>query len=208
MLAPFITWWLRGESLLCLTQRESSDILVVEGWIGPETIEAAAAEFAQGGYRWVITTGGLNAERWNHNRWTYAEIAHDRLVIAGIPHEKIIMAPCTEVEIQRTRESALAAKQKLKELGLKPSAINVFTLGAHARRSQLVYANIFKPTIKVGVISWLPPGAQTEPWWHSSTRAKSLLTETIGYAYEAMLDSGRGTTPKPVSLNPSSASAQ
>ena len=205
---PVVAWWLWGESFLCLTRREPTDILVVEGWAGGETFEAAAAEFARGGYRWIIATGGPDGERWSRKRWTYAEIAHDGLIGAGVPRDRIIMAPCAEVETQRTRESALAVQQILSNQCLHPAALNVFTLGAHARRSQLIYAKVFGSTVKVGIISWLPPGASTDPWWHSTTRAKSILTETIGYLYEALLDSGRGTRPKTISLNTSNASAQ
>lgn len=188
---PIIAWWQWGESMLCLTQREQTDLLVVEGWVGEETFEGAAEEFSRGGYRWIITTGGLDGERWSHTRWTYAEIAHDRLIRDGVPGDKIIMAPCAEVETQRTRESALAVKEMLATRGLHPAALNVFTLGAHARRSQLVYAKIFEPATKVGIISWLPESAHTTPWWKSTSRAKDLLTETIGYLYEALLNSGR-----------------
>lgn len=194
VVAPFIAWWTWGETQLCLTQRERTDILVVEGWIGEEAFEAAAAEFAAGGYRWIIPTGGPDGERWSRKRWTYAEIAEDGLIAAGVPRAKIIAAPCREVETQRTHESAVAVRQVLTARGLQPTAVNVFTLGAHARRSHLVFARVFEPEVKIGIISWLPPGALAEPWWHSTTRARSLLTETIGYLYEALFNSGRSKT--------------
>jgi len=152
-------------------------------------------EFAHGGYRW------------RRKRWTYAEITHDRLISVGVPRDNIIMAPCAELETQRTRESALAVQQILSAQGLHPAALNIFTLGSHARRSQLVYAGVYGPSINIGVISWLPPGALSNPWWRSTARAKSLLTETIGYPYEALLDSGLRTTPKTVSLTIPSAAA-
>jgi hypothetical protein len=165
--------------------------LVVEGWVGSETIEAAAAEFNLGGYRWIVAAGGPDGEHWNRQRWTFAEIAEDELLDSGISREKIIPAPARNVEAQRTFESALAVQQALAKQGLRPQALMIFTRGSHARRSQLVYSKVFGPATKVGVISWLPPSLQIEPWWHSSTRAKDLLTETIGCLYEALLDSGR-----------------
>ncbi len=191
LFAPLIAWWHWGENYLCRTQRITSEILVVEGWVGTETIEAAAAEFSLGGYHWIVAAGGPTGEHWNRRRWTHAEVAEDGLVAAGVAREKIIAAPAREVEAQRTYESALAVRQKLTARNLHPTAITVFTRGAHAGRTQLVYAKVFGPTVPVGIISWLPPARQTEPWWHSSTRAKDLLIETIGCLYEALLDSGR-----------------
>lgn len=198
-----MAWWTWGEPQLCLTRREKTEILVVEGWVSEETLEAAAHEFSTGGYQWIIATGGPNGERWNRKRWTYAEIAEDGLVAAGIPRSKIIAAPAREVETQRTHESALAVQQVLTARGFSPKAITVFTFGSHARRSQLVYAKVFEPTIKVGIISWMPPGSMNTPWWHSTMRAKSLLTETIGCLYEALLNSGRSATHGTSTVNPS-----
>ena len=189
--APFVFWGILGEPILCVTRRESTDILVVEGWGDEETLEAAAAEFKTGNYRWAVTTGGPNGENWQQKRWTYAQIAFDRLAAYGVAKNKIIMAPAPEVESQRTYTSALSAKQALADAGLRPNALNLFTRGSHARRSQLVYAKVFEPTTKVGAISWLPDGAHKSPWWKSTVRAKDMLTETIGYLYEALLDSGR-----------------
>lgn len=191
--APVVYWCLRGESLLSLSRREAADVLVVEGWVGDEAYEAAAAEFKSGHYRWVITTGGPNGENWQQKRWTYAEIGYDRLAAYGVAKSKILKAPAPEVESQRTYTSALAAKQALATAGLNVASLNLFTFGSHARRSQLVYAKVFEPAIKVGIISWLPEGARTKPWWKSTVRAKDLLTESFGYFYEALLNSGRST---------------
>lgn len=164
---------------------------MVEGWVGSETLEAAAVEFSSGDYRWIVATGGPNGEKWTRRRWSYAEIAEDGLCAAGVPRAKIIVAPAREVETQRTHESALAVQQALAARGLHPTAFTVFTRGSHARRSQLVYARVFEPSTKVGIISWLPAGAHASPWWKSTERAEDLLTETVGILYEVLFDSGR-----------------
>jgi hypothetical protein len=41
------------------------------------------------------------------------------------------------------------------------------------------------------VISWTPPSYASEPWWRSSERAGDLLKESVGFALEALLNSGR-----------------
>lgn len=195
---PAITWCIWGESFLCLTNREPAEVLVVEGWVGDEVLQAAAAEFKSGNYHWAVTTGGPNGENWQRQRWTYAQIGFDRLAAYGVPRDKIIMSPAPEVESQRTHTSAVSAKQALAAAGIEPTALNIFTRGAHARRSRLVYARVFEPAIKVGIVSWLPNSTHANPWWKSTVRSKDVLTETIGYLYEALLGSGRSKDIAPI----------
>ena len=75
--------------------------------------------------------------------------------------------------------------------GIKPRALNVFTLGPHARRSALVFAKVNSHGPKVGVIGWVPEEYKREPWWRSSDRSRELLEETFGYVYEVLFNSGR-----------------
>jgi hypothetical protein len=194
LLIPTAWWFICGESFLSLTRRLPAEILVVEGWIGPDGVRAAAAEFEQHGYQYIVSTGGLTtAEGWSQPGWSYAEGADSELVRSGIPKDKIIVAPSRETEIQRTYESAVAVWRALKARGIRPDSLNVLTFGPHARRSSLVFAKVFQPT-QVGVIAWAPPGYQVVPWWRSSSRARELIEETAGYVYEALLNSGRASS--------------
>lgn len=188
---PLALWVFCGERFLCANEPAPSQILVVEGWVGTETLDAAAHEFSSGRYVWVVTAGGPNGEPWNSRRWTYAEIAADGLAAAGISRSKIISAPAQDVQVHRTYESALAVQQVLAARQLTADSITVFTRGSHGRRSRLVYQKVFGPGTNIAVISWLPDAARSGPWWRSTVRAEDLLTETFGYAYEALLSSGR-----------------
>jgi hypothetical protein len=191
LMLPVFWWCSCGEVFLSLTHRLPADILVVEGWIGPAGIRAAGVEFEQRGYQYVVGAGGLADERWNEPRWSYAEGAGRELLQFGIAKDRIILAPAGDPERQRTYESAVAVRRALQVRGIQPRALNVFTLGAHARRSQLVFAKVLRT--KVGVVDWTPSGYQAVPWWRSSERAKDLLTETAGYLYEALLNAGRSS---------------
>jgi hypothetical protein len=168
---------------------------VVEGWIGSDGVRAAAAEFHQGGYQYVVAAGGVaSGTGWGQAGWSYAEGADHELVRSGVPEEKIILAPSKGTETHRTYESAVAVFRALETKGIHPNALNVFTLGPHARRSCLVFAKVLGPRTKVGDVSWTPSDYQSVPWWRSSDRAKDLLTETAGYLYEALFNSGRGSS--------------
>ncbi|MEO6994454.1 MAG: ElyC/SanA/YdcF family protein [Lacunisphaera sp.] len=191
-------WWVwRGESFLRLTERQPAECLIVEGWIGIDGVTAAKAEFEQGGYRYIVTAGGLTDNRWGREHWNYAIEAGELLVRLGVPADRVVIAPAPDAETHRTFEAASVAKQMLMRLNLHAQYANVFTFGPHARRSRLVFAKAMGSSTKVGVIAWAPAHAFDGPWWHSSERALDLLKETVGYAFELLLNSGRMTNQPP-----------
>jgi hypothetical protein len=195
VLVPVLGWIGYGEAFLSPTERLPAKILIVEGWIGPEALRAAKEEFERGGYDFIFTSGGspdpLSPDNWQKAGWTYAEGAGHALARAGVPADKIIPAPPPETETARTYTSALSIKTALARRGFAPTAVNVFTLGSHARRSRLVYEKVFRPETAVGVIAWSPPGYTAEPWWRSSARAQEFLVQSVGFFYEYLLNSGR-----------------
>jgi hypothetical protein len=184
-------WFNYGESLLASTHRVPADVLVVEGWIGREGIRAAVAEFERGSYRDIVSTGGLTSGRWEDQRASYAEMAAREMIRLGVPKERIVIATSENTESHRTFESAIAVWRALRNADARPAAVNVWTLGPHASRSELVFAKVLGSETNVGVIGWLPPDYKAEPWWQSSERSRELLEETVGYLYEVLLNSGR-----------------
>jgi uncharacterized SAM-binding protein YcdF (DUF218 family) len=189
---PLAWWFIRGEAFLSSADRLSAEVLVVEGWIGRDGVRAAGVEFAQRGYQYIVTTGGrTSAERWDEGGWSYAEGAEHELIRSRVPQDRIIVARAQDTDTQRTYESAVAVWRALQAKGIKPRTVNVFTFGSHARRSALVFGKVLGPETKVGAISWAPPGYSSTPWWHSSDRAREMITETAGYLFEAILNSGR-----------------
>jgi hypothetical protein len=184
-------WWFKGEAFLSCSDRQPAEVLVVEGWVGVEGVRAAQQEYAQGGYQYIVVTGGLTGKRWTERRWSQVEVAAIELGRMHVPSDRIITAPTLEAEEQRTFATAISAKQTLQARGIQPVSINVFSLGAHARRSRLIHAKVFGSGTKVGVVAWLPKGYGTGPWWRSSERADTLLKETAGYWFELLLNSGR-----------------
>ncbi len=190
---PLGVWWFFGESYLSETRRERADVLIIEGWTREDGALAGAAEFRDrtAGYRWIVAAGALTGEPWNRERWHEVDIVGRALRRAGIPPERFISAEAADVPNHRTFQAALAARDTLLAHGIRPTAINVLTRGAHARRSQLTFAHVFGRDVRIGVIAWLPPGYQDSRWWESSERATDLLKETVGFLYEAVLRSGR-----------------
>jgi hypothetical protein len=192
LVTPVLLWFFKGEAFLAATEKQAADVLVVEGWIAGPGIRAAASEFRSGGYQYIVTTGGLTSSRWGQQRWGYAEAAEHVLLKAGVPPNRIVLAPASDVNAQRTFASAVAVARVLKAKDLRPRAINVFSLGVHGRRTALVFQKVLGSQTKVGMIAWRPQEQYTGPWWRSSERAEAFITESAGYLFELLLNSGRG----------------
>jgi DUF218 domain len=191
VLLVFPVIWLvnSGESFFSLTHRVPPEVLLVEGWIGQRGLQAAAAEFVRGGYKYVVATGGQIDDPQLSS--SYAEIAGQELIRLDIPKDRIIVAASEDIQHQRTFNSAIAAWRALQNRGISPQYANLLTLGPHARRSYLVYSKVFAPATKVGVIAWVPADYGSIPWWRSTTRTKCLFKEIVGYPFELLLNSGR-----------------
>lgn len=191
--APIVWWVLAGEAFFSLNERLPAEVLIVEGFIHDEGVRAAKIEFERGPYRYIVTSGTLTPGHGGPQKWNYATEAHDLLLRLGVPPEKVIAAPALETEAQRTFEAAITVRRALDQRGLHPVSANVFTSGAHARRSRLVFAKALGPTIEVGSISWKPKDYSPGPWWKSSQRAQDLIKETVGWLFEKLLNSGRNS---------------
>jgi hypothetical protein len=194
---PPTFWWFRGEKFLCITQRHSAELLIVEGWIGVDGLQAAVQEFRQGSYRYLVVAGSKLTPRWGAKDWDAIEEAKSVLLKAGMPIETIVLSPAPITSRQRTFESARTVHLSLTAKGLQTKTVNVFTQGAHARRTLLAYTKALVDAPSVGIISWRNANDQAGNWWESSERAQEMIKETIGYFYELLLNSGRGFRPGP-----------
>ena len=183
-----------GESFLAVRSDPSADVLVVEGWIGPDAMPMVMKEFHRGGYKLIVTGGCSTEGGWVGHRKTYADLAADELFRLGVPEEQLISAPAGGHVTRRTWSTAVAVRVALKERGVLPSAITVATRGCHARRSRLVFSRVFGGKVQIGVIPWLPEREVGRRWWNSSERTKDLLDETFSYAFERLFASGRWLT--------------
>jgi hypothetical protein len=187
------TWWLfKGERLLAADVPVPPEILIVEGWIKEVPIEAAAELFRRDGYQFAVAAGGYDFEPWARHRPSHAELVQQCMLAAGVPRERIILAQAPDYTRHRTHVAAVAAKEALSQRGIMPKTVTVYTRGAHAWRSLMVYRKVFGPGVQVGVVSWKPPGFESEAWWRNSSRADDFIKETVGCVWEGLFASGRG----------------
>ena len=160
----------------------NTEMIIIEGWLDDADLEVAAKAVLPG--QTIVTTGGpvtFGQKLLQYDN--YAETAAARLIAAGIPSGIIVTAPAPDTLRDRTYVSAQAARRKLEELGLFGRPANLYTVGAHSRRSYLLFRHVFGRDYPLGVISIDPPACRLERWYLHSEGFKHVITELISWVY-------------------------
>ena len=161
-----------------------ADVLVVEGWLPDYAVDSAIAEFKKGGYSKLITTGLPIGKGYYLAKYkNYAELTAASCIVRGLDKDKLIAVPAPYVIKYRTTASAIALKDWLATSDLKVKSINIYTLGAHARRSWMLFKTVLSPEVEVGVIAAKAEDYDRQLWWNSSTGFRTVMNELIAYIY-------------------------
>lgn len=163
---------------------EGAEVLVIEGWMPDYAIAAAAAEFHRGGYQRIVTTGPpiLHSRHFIPHS-TFADLSAATLIALGIYPDKVVALPHSVAPVKRTAASAAALQQGLQQAGIRPKTVNLYSLGPHARRSWTLCRAALAPEIQVGILSAKPQEYDPDRWWRSSSGARTVMVEMIGYTY-------------------------
>ena len=169
---------------LAVTERVSTDVLVVEGWVPDFGLRAALEEFRRGGYREIYVVGiPLEKGELLSEYGTYAEVGRASLEQLGAPTHILRAVPAPKVRRDRTFASAVALRDWLGRQGRTPGAFNVVTKGAHARRSRLLFAKAFGGSARIGIIAVPDEHYDETRWWRYSEGVRTVTDELIGYIY-------------------------
>lgn len=174
---------------LSITIPQATDTLVIEGWIPDHAVETVARALTRGDYKWAIIVGqpiwkGAHLSKYE----SLAQLTADTLKKLGVEPSQLAVVPCPRVNHYRTYTAALEVQQWLQQHRPELTAVNVFTLSAHARRSWLVYRNTLAPTVKVGVIAAASHNYDPNHWWRSSAGFRHVISEFIAYSYARLFD--------------------
>ncbi len=159
------------DSFLSVSEPVQAQILAVEEWIPPYAIESAASEFKDHGYTLLVVLG-------NERRWVVPLLKE-----AGVDERQIVKIPVQAVLKDRTFSFGVALRNWLLASGMPGKAVNVYTVGVHARRSRLLFCKALGPGFTVGIISCADTYYDTKQWWESSEGFKTVIDETIAYIY-------------------------
>ncbi len=171
------------------TPIKTADTLVVEGWLPDYALQQALTEFRNGSYRQIITTGGtIDQGSYLIGYKNFAELSAATLKTLGLEAEKIVVVPAPRVVKDRSYASAAEFGHWLSNSIYRVKSINLFSLGAHTRRSWVLYKNILAPRIKVGAIASENRDYNPNKWWVSSEGVRTVIGEAIAYIYARFLN--------------------
>ena len=169
---------------LAVTAPVEGNILVVEGWLYDDALERAVSRFEQGGYEYLVTTGGPLVRGSHLSEYgSFAELSAAILTTSGFDRRRLVVIPSPAVAKDRTYATAVALQRWLRESGLEVRGIDIFTSGTHGRRSRMLFEMALESRVEVGVISMPSPAYDQHSWWTSSAGIRAVLNELIAYSY-------------------------
>ncbi len=95
--------------------------------------------------------------------------------------------PSPSVSQDRTYSTAIVLRRWLREHGFPAEKVNVMSLGAHSRRTRLLYEKAFGPSTRVGIIAIDNRDFDSARWWRSSQGFRVVTGEVIAWFYAAVL---------------------
>jgi len=182
LLLLVLLWLALCPFLAVNSPQAGTEVLLVEGWVSDTVLEQVLLDFRPG--QKIVTTGcAFEMGSQLLGMETYAEVSTARLVASGVNRTNIVTAPAETVMRDRTYASAKAAREKMEEAGLFGAPATLYTLGAHSRRTLLLYRHVFGPDYPIGIVSLDPETFEIGSWWQSSEGVKHVLTEAISWVY-------------------------
>lgn len=175
---------------LAVSEPLNAEILVVEGWVPHYVLDAAAQHIKHRNLQYVFVSGLMfekDDERFPEG--SGAAIAAKYLIAAGVSPSVVQASPAPATNWNRTSAMARAVRDRLLELKLEPKAIDVLTMGPHARQSRLAYQRIVGSGVRVGVLSIPKDDYDPARWWASSAGIKKTTKDFAGWLKEVLFGS-------------------
>ena len=171
-------------SFLAVTDPVNAELLVVEAWLPDHALEKVIVEFNRKPYSTLYLTGGRIELGFHVSEYkTYPSLAAAILTKLGLKKEVIQEVPALDVPQDRTYASAWALKKWFREHGISPRAVQVVSLGPHARRTRLLFAKALGNDFTVGITAIQGQGYHPDSWWATSAGVRTVICETIAYSY-------------------------
>jgi hypothetical protein len=164
----------------------ASDALVIEGWLKDDQLLQALGWAAGNGITTIYLTGGpIETGAWLSEWGTFAEMARARLLALDQAKPfNLVAVPAGKVKRDRTYASAVALKAHLQ---MPRGAFNLASEGPHTRRSRQIFQQVFGDGVEVGSLALTPLEYDSSDWWKTSEGVRSVISESIAYAYSLLV---------------------
>lgn len=169
-------------TFLAVSSPVGGEVLVVEGWMPAYAYREAASIFVEGHYR-MIVAATVDADEWESTCGVREHFGRRILTESGVPGHSIAMPSLDRVERDRTLHGAIAVRRWLQDRGIRNAAIDLVSLGPHARRSRLLYEKALGEDFEVGVIAIVDRRFDAKLWWRSSAGVRTVIGEMLAYLY-------------------------
>lgn len=183
-------WMLKlfAYSFLAPLQPVPSSLLIFEGWSPTSTAKQVADLFHSGHFQKVLVVRALTDSTNIYESGRFAGDYMKNLIVEdGVPQSCVSIIFPLVAKKDRTYHSALAAKQWMMQQGISLKAIDVATLGPHARRSRLLYERAFGDGTQMGIVPLADDQYTAEDWWRTSAGVREVIGESIAYLYARIL---------------------
>jgi hypothetical protein len=188
LLVAMTVWAFSVNSFLCTSHPLAAEVLVVESWLPDDVMQGAVAEYKRGEYKVVLSPGSMPPPTWARRRYpTIAAFAAANLAVLGIDSNSIVSIPGEKILRDRTYASAVAVNDWLKVNLPSVRAINVYSMGAHARRTRLLYQKVFGDKVEVGIFSHRDRSYNPKWWWANLEGTREVVGEWLAYLYARFL---------------------
>ena len=169
---------------LALNAPVHGEILVIKGWVTDDVLQKAIDTFRKGNYRFLITTGGpLQRGSPLIKHKTFAELSAKTLVVFGFDRNLLRVVPVPYVRSNRTFACAIALKKWISDSNSNITTLDIMSLGAHTRRSRLLYEYALGGRFTVGAIAGENIHYNSDEWWKTSEGVRTVIGESIAYIY-------------------------
>ena len=178
--------FVRLHDFLAISRPVGARLLVVEGWMPSFAYREVASAFRDGGYTRVVAVGVMKEDGGAGGDAT-EDFAVDKLIRNGVPPDVISKASYPAIQADRTYHAAMAVKAWLAQQRVPVTAVDIVTLGPHARRTRVLYEKALGDDVEVGVIAVRDFRIDPRHWWRTSQGARSVIGEAVGYVYARLL---------------------
>ncbi len=160
-------------------------ILIVEGWVPAKTLAESVHVFNSGGYQLLVVVGGpiQGPGGLSGRPTTYADLSASRLEQLGFDTKKVVQINVPAVSSGRTLAGATAVKRWLGSSRISVCCVDVFTVGAHARKSWILSRYALGDGYRVGIIAGSPDSYDPRFWLASRRGIWVVVRNLAGYIY-------------------------
>ncbi|HJX35554.1 MAG TPA: hypothetical protein VJ280_01200 [Dehalococcoidales bacterium] len=151
-----------------------TDVLIVQGWLYPFMYDEVAKRIHCDSLSLIIVTGKRKDTLYGKSQ----------LIRRGICPDKIDVAPYDErLTFSGTFQEAYTLRTFLKAKYPGVTAVNIFTISVHGRKSLVMFKRVLGKDVEVGVLTCKKNAFDETRLWHSWMGISLTIKYFIGYLY-------------------------